>query len=313
MLLQEVLDIYKLLDRPGRPIREVASLFHKNKVRRKNLTTVIVKGEKASTDFIKIIFPGANGKLRGGDAPTLGIIGRLGGVGARPAVIGLVSDGDGAITALSTALKLARMQAVDDVFAGDIIIATHICTNAPTEPHIPVPFMGSPVEMSTMNSYEVDSAMDAIISIDTSRGNRIVNHLGIAISPTVKEGYILRVSEDLLNILAITTGKHPVTFPLSTQDITPYGNGLYHFNSILQPVIATDAPVVGLAITSETPVPGCSSGASNAAQIEQAGRFVLEVAQAFGNKACSFYDITEFELLLQKYGPMKHLQSPGKD
>jgi len=45
-----------------------------------------------------------------GNAPTLGVIGRLGGVGARPEVIGLVSDGDGALTALSVALKLARMQ-----------------------------------------------------------------------------------------------------------------------------------------------------------------------------------------------------------
>ena len=49
-----------------------------------------------------------------------------------------------------------------------------------------------------------------------------------------------------------TTGKLPVTFPLTIQDITPYGNGLYHFNSILQPATATRAPVVGIAITSET-------------------------------------------------------------
>ncbi|MGO0916215.1 DUF1177 family protein, partial [Clostridioides difficile] len=41
--------------------------------------------------------PGKNGKLKGGDAPTLGILGRLGGIGARPEVIGFVSDGDGAL------------------------------------------------------------------------------------------------------------------------------------------------------------------------------------------------------------------------
>jgi len=33
------------------------------------------------------------------------------------------------------------------------------------------------------------------------------------------------------------------TFPITTQDITPYGNGVYHLNSILQPSIATTAPL----------------------------------------------------------------------
>ncbi len=237
----------------------------------------------------------------------------MGGLGARPTVIGLVSDGDGALTALSTALKLARMQKLGDIFDGDIIIATHICTNAPTVAHEPVPFMGFPVELSTMNSYEVDSQMDAILSVDTSRGNRIVNHLGFAISPTVKEGYILRISEDLLTIMSITTGEPPVTFPITTQDITPYGNGLYHFNSILQPAVVTKSPVVGVAITSEVPISGCSTGASNANQIEQTGRFLIEAAQSFGKNKCSFYDAKEFKLLTQKYGSMKHLQSSGRN
>ncbi len=312
MLLQEVLEIYQLIDQPGKPINQIAELFYKNEVKKKNLQSIIVKEKNGSTDFIKITFPGIKGKQKGGKSPTLGIIGRLGGLGARPTAIGLVSDGDGALTALSTALKLARMQKLGDIFDGDVIIATHVCTDAPTEPHDPVPFMGSPVELSTMNNYEVDSQMDAILSVDTSRGNRIINHLGFAISPTVKEGYILRVSEDLLTIMEITTGKLPVTFPITTQDITPYGNDLYHFNSILQPAVATKAPVVGVAITSEVPVPGCSTGASNPSQIEQRGRFLIEVAQSFGKHTCRFYDLKEFKLLTDKYGSMKHLQSFGK-
>ncbi|WP_254171499.1 DUF1177 family protein, partial [Clostridioides difficile] len=40
------------------------------------------------------------------DAPTLGILGRLGGIGARPEVIGFVSDGDGALVAIAVAAKL---------------------------------------------------------------------------------------------------------------------------------------------------------------------------------------------------------------
>ena len=35
-------------------------------------------------------------------------------------------------------------------------MATHICPHAPTRPHDPVPFMDSPVDIATMNEYEVD-------------------------------------------------------------------------------------------------------------------------------------------------------------
>ena len=60
-----------------------------------------------------------------------------------------------------------------------------------TIPHDPVPFMGSPVDIATMNRHEIDPQMDAILSIDTTRGNLIINQRGFAISPTVKDGYIL--------------------------------------------------------------------------------------------------------------------------
>lgn len=306
MLLSEVLIIYELIDGPGKPGKDLLVLFKKNGL--KNIILKEVKEKKGATEFIKIIIPGKNGKLKKGNAPTLGVIGRLGGVGARPNVIGFVSDGDGALTALSIALKLAKMLKNKDQFEGDVIIATHVCTNAPTMPHKPVPFMGSPIDIATMNKFEVDKEMDAILSIDTSRGNRIINHVGFAISPTVKEGYILRISEDLLSIMEQTTGKQPVAFPITTQDITPYGNGLYHFNSIMQPATATDSPVVGVALTAEIPVAGCATGVSNAVQIDSVGRFVIEVIQRFGKKTCSFYNSKEFKRIKALYGKMKYLQ-----
>ena len=49
------------------------------------------------------------------------------------------------------------------------------------------------------------------------------------------QGYILKVSSDLVDLMEITLGKPAHVFPLSQQDITPYGNDLYHLNSILQP------------------------------------------------------------------------------
>lgn len=276
-----------------------------------NVGTARVHGEKGFTDFLQVTVPGTQGKLAGGKAPTLGIIGRLGGIGARPEVIGIVSDGDGAVAAVACAIKLAAMTKRGDTLQGDVIISTHICPHAPTQPHDPVPFMGSPVDMRTMNKYEVSDDMDAILSIDTTKGNRVINHKGFAISPTVKEGYILRVSEDLLDIMSITTGKLPVVFPITTQDITPYGNGIYHLNSILQPCTVTKAPVVGVAITTETAVPGCATGASHVVDIEQAVRFCIEVAKQFGAGKCKFYDEAEFQRLVELYGPMTVLQTHG--
>jgi hypothetical protein len=136
--------------------------------------------------------------------------------------------------------------------------------------------------------------------------------LAFLISPTVKDGYILRVSEDLLDIMQQVTGRLPVVFPVTTQDITPYGNKLYHLNSILQPATATSAHVVGVAIAAETAVPGCATGASQAVDIEASVRFAVEVAKAFTGGKCSFYDQQEFARLLALYGPMERLKTLGK-
>lgn len=206
---------------------------------------------------------------------------------------------------------LADMQKNGDFLAGDVIICTHICPSAPTQPHEPVDFMGSPIDFLTMNRYEVILEMEAILSIDTTKGNRIVNHKGIAISPTVKEGYILRVSEDLLRIMEMTTGQLPVTFPITMQDITPYGNDVFHINSILQPAVATAAPVVGVAITAQPAVPGCGTGASHESDIALAVKFAVEVAKEYTNGVSTLYDKAEYEHILSRYGSMKVLQTMG--
>jgi hypothetical protein len=103
----------------------------------------------------------------------------------------------------------------------------------------------------------------------------------------------------------------PVVLPLVTQDITPYGNGLDHLNSIMQPATATSAPVVGVALTSEVAVPGCAPGASQVTDVEMAVRFCVAVAQAFGRGECAFYDIQAFQRLVELYGSMAHLQGMG--
>lgn len=115
--------------------------------------------------------------------------------------------------------------------------------------------------MVEMNREEVVEELDAILCVDTTKGNRIYNKKGIAISPTVKEGYILRVSEDLLSVLETVTGELPGVFALTTQDITPYGNVCSILTVILQPSTATKAPVVGVAITNSVDRGMRSSGA----------------------------------------------------
>lgn len=309
MALKQTIEAYELLDSATVNGEVVAAVLRKRGLQ---VEVIPVQGEEGSTDFVRALVPGTSGKQTDGQSLTLGIIGHLGGIGARPTAIGLVSDADGAITAIACALKLADIANSGDRLSGDVIVVTHVCPTAPTIPHDPVPFMGSPVDIATMNRYEVHPEMDAILSVDTTRGNWVINRRGFAISPTVKEGYILKVSPDLLRIMSIVTGQAPVVFPITTQDITPYGNDIYHLNSIMQPATATDAPVVGVALTAETAVPGCASGASQVMDIEMAVRFCLEVAKAFGQGKCAFYDAEEFERLVALYGSMKHLQTLGK-
>lgn len=310
MLLKEVLDLFPLLDKPNASGHEVKELMLQAGADSVEVQTIT--GAKGKTDFISIRINGTAGKAAGGAARTLGIIGRLGGIGARPERIGFVSDGDGCLAALAAALKLSRMKSNGDVLPGDVIVRTHICPDAPTKPHKPVPFMNSPVDMEVMNRHEVSEEMDAIISIDTTKGNRILNHRGIAISPTVKEGYILPVSADLVTIMEQSSGDYCRVLPLSTQDITPYSNQLYHVNSILQPAVATNAPVIGLAITAVTPVAGCATGASHETDIALAANYACEVAKEYTAGNIEFYNAEEFVKLQQYYGSMAHLQTRGR-
>ncbi|MFJ4919857.1 DUF1177 domain-containing protein [Streptomyces sp. NPDC088725] len=276
------------------------------------ITVTTVEGERGSTDFVKVVVPGRTGALAGGRAPTLGILGRLGGVGARPERTGIVSDADGAVAALSAAAKLLDMYARGDRLEGDVVLSTHVCPDAPTRPHDPVPFMDSPVSILDCNKHEIAPEMDAVVSIDTTKGNRLLNHRGIALSPTVKEGWILRVSDDLLGVLETVTGEAAHVLPITTQDITPYGNGVHHINSIMQPCVATDAPVVGLALTAGSTVAGCATGASHETDIASAGRFAIEAAKEFGRGEARFHDEAEFARLVELYGPMTRLQASAE-
>jgi hypothetical protein len=302
-MLRHVSEAMELLDRPdadGASVREVVS--------RGNVTASVttIESDEGATDFVSVTVPGIDY-----EAPTLGVVGRLGGVGARPEALGLVSDADGAIVAVSAALKLAEMVERGDQLQGDVVIATHVCPDAPILPNDPVPFMTSPVSIATMNEHEVDDRMDAVLSVDATKGNRVHCERGFAITPTVKEGWLLPVSDDLLDIQERVTGEPPSTLTLSTQDLTPYATGLDHINSIVQPATDTDAPVVGVGTTSVNPVAGSASGAIYPTELAETATFVVETAKEYTRERASLYDTTAFEELVDRYGPMNRLQTLG--
>ncbi|MFJ1823638.1 DUF1177 family protein, partial [Streptomyces sp. NPDC088178] len=106
-MLKYVLDIVELLDDPqvnGKTVAEYLDSVSGAEGSSAQVTTV--NGERGSTDFVMVRIPGAQGRTSGGSARTLGVVGRLGGIGARPEVTGMVSDADGAVSAIATAAKL---------------------------------------------------------------------------------------------------------------------------------------------------------------------------------------------------------------
>ena len=210
MLNKQIIDIFELLDDP-KANGQIVKAFLQAIDPEASVETYALEGPQGKTDMVKVRIPGTEGKTVGGSYPTIGILGRLGGLGARPEVVGYVSDGDGALAALAVAAKLIDMRKKGDCLKGDVFISTHICPDAPTQPHHPVPFMGSPVEMHQVNEEEVSPELDAILSVDTTKGNRIINTRGFAISQTVKQGYILR------RIFWTSCSAPPASFPMCSR------------------------------------------------------------------------------------------------
>ncbi len=243
----------------------------------------------------------------GGDGPCLGILGVLGGTGMRPARPGLVSDADGAVVALAVAAALGRQREAGDVLPGRVMVATHICPRALVREQKPAPMMSNPANRVEVLAAMLDPAMRAVLSVDASKANRVANRNGFAITPPVVGGWILRVSDDLLDIQQAVTGEAGFVLPITMQDITPYGSGIRHINSIMQPATQTGAPVVGVALTAAATVAGSATGASQPFVLEQAGRFCVEVARGFTAGRCAFFDAAERDVLVARYGAMEHL------
>ena len=99
MTWKQTIEAYEMLDSAAVTGQQVVGVLQQRGLG--TAQTATVEGERGETDFVCVTVTGTEGKTSGGPASTLGIVGWLGGVGARPAAVGLVSDADGAITALA--------------------------------------------------------------------------------------------------------------------------------------------------------------------------------------------------------------------
>lgn len=267
-----------------------------------------VTGDDGGTVFLRVRFEAKQGQSS--DQRTVGIVGRLGGV--RTETDGpLVSDADGAIAAIGLALEFAYRRAAGEAFGGTIVVSTHIAPKAPTIDHDPVPLMGSPIPMDVANRVEITEAMDLILSVDATKGNKIVNVRGIGFTPPVYDGWILPVPSDLVKIYERVTGRSAVVIPLSTYDITPYGNGLPHMNSIVQPATASRCPVIGVGTLAESAVPGTATGANQMVDISLAIGFCVEVARDYLAGRLTVYDQKALDHAVTTYGSLSQLKQSG--
>ncbi|MFT5390139.1 MAG: hypothetical protein ACI8PT_000322 [Gammaproteobacteria bacterium] len=306
-MLREVLDTIDLLDDID---NGVAAFLDSLAPGDWTATTDEYSGEKGRTEFVKILFPGRRGKTNGGDARTLGIIGSNGGLRLPTERPGLVSDADGCIVGLSCAQRLARMASRQQILDGDVIVSTHICQRAHPEPHDPYPFVMSPLPSSEKHPRLVDERMEAILTPETCKGNKLVSPpQGFAVTQPVKEGYILRPHESILHLMEMTTGKNPVIFPLNMQDITPYESGVHHVCGMALPSVFSKAPVIGVPLAFEVPIMPAATGTQQPTVLEAAGRFCLEVAGAFGRGDCQFYYESDFEGFVKAYGGIRGWQA----
>ncbi len=265
------------------------------------------------TDFIKILFPGKNGKSGGGDARTTGIIGSNGGLRLPGPYPGLASDADGCVVGLSCALALARKHHRDQQLAGDVLISTHICQQAHPVPHDPFPFVMSPLPSSEKHPRLVDERMDAILTPETCKGNKMASHLGFAVTPPVREGFILRLHETILHAMEMVTGKPAAVFPITMQDVTPYELGVHHICGMVLPSIFSTAPVIGVPLVTEIQTHPSATGTQQPMVLESAARFCLEVATGFGNGDYHFHYPGDFEGMVEAFGAVRGWQRIAKN
>ena len=87
MLYKQFIELFDILDSASASGAQVVD-YLRSIVPDCKVETYPLVGPKGHTDMVRIMIPGKNGKTNGGTAKTIGILGRLGGLGARPEQLG---------------------------------------------------------------------------------------------------------------------------------------------------------------------------------------------------------------------------------
>ncbi len=243
--------------------------------------------------YIKCLYKG-KGKGR------VEILGRLGAIQMSQEK-GLVSDADGAIVSLAVLFELLNLREKGIELDIDVSFVTNISLDAKLIPHQPFNFMVPLVGLDEALKEEVDSEANLILSIDSTKGNRIAKYDDFAITHVIKDGYILKVKDDLIDIYNRVTGHEVYLVPLTTGDLTPMEYNVYHISTLVSPWLYSNSPLIGIATVSKQVIPGYVTGVLNVEMLEHASRFCLEVLK-YVEKGGRVYEESELKELKEKLG-----------
>ncbi|MBB5254534.1 DUF1177 domain-containing protein [Sulfurisphaera ohwakuensis] len=285
MILKTLIDVIDILESKN-PLEMIRKRLE-NKVEYEEITV----GE---VPYIKVLY-------KGGGKDKIEILGRLGAIQMVGTSKGLVSDADGAIITLTTLFELLDLMDKGVAFNIDILFVTNLATKAKLIPHKPFDFMVPLMGLDDALKIEVDPTASFILSIDSTKGNRLAKYNDFALTHVVKDGYILKLHDNVIDIYNRVTEHEIYMVPLTTGDLTPLDYNVYHISTLISPWLYTSSPVVGLATVSKQVIPGYETGVQNLTMFEHASRFCVELIK-YLEKGGKVYDENELMELESKLG-----------
>ncbi|BFI75933.1 DUF1177 domain-containing protein [Sulfurisphaera ohwakuensis] len=285
MILKTLIDVIDILESKN-PLEMIRKRLE-NKVEYEEIKV----GE---VPYIKVLY-------KGGGKDKIEILGRLGAIQMVGTNKGLVSDADGAIITLTTLFELLDLMDKGVAFNIDILFVTNLATKAKLIPHKPFDFMVPLMGLDDALKIEVDPTASFILSIDSTKGNRLAKYNDFALTHVVKDGYILKLHDNVIDIYNRVTEHEIYMVPLTTGDLTPLDYNVYHISTLISPWLYTSSPVVGLATVSKQVIPGYETGVQNLTMFEHASRFCVELIK-YLEKGGKVYDENELMELESKLG-----------
>ena len=284
MILKSLIDVLELLESRD-PVSKIEErLKGRVEYSKKSIGDVV---------YIKALYRG-KGKGR------VEILGRLGAIQVKGEK-GLVSDADGAIVALTTLFELLNLKEKGIELDIDVSFVTNISLDAKLIPHKPFNFMVPLIGLDEALKEEVDPEAKLILSVDSTKGNILAKYDDFAITYVIKDGYILKPKDEVIEIYNRVTGHEVYFVPLSTGDLTPLDFNVYHISTLISPWLYSEAPVLGIATVSRQVIPGYVTGVLNINMLEHASRFCLEILK-YVEKGGSVYEESELKELKERLG-----------